>query len=149
MVFRLIAVSYEARAAGVKRGSMRGEDAQRVCPDIRLVSVPTMREKADLSKYRYGWTDGLFIWKPLRGSRQRYLCFFTNSFPTKILITRNEEIRMRKEWAHVFVLTEKLLRSGPYFYQLFLHPPQNTALPRSAFLTGSFTTKSNCALKCL
>jgi nucleotidyltransferase/DNA polymerase involved in DNA repair len=34
----LIAVSYEARAAGVKR-SMRGLDAKKVCPDLQLVQV--------------------------------------------------------------------------------------------------------------
>jgi DNA polymerase eta len=34
----LIAVGYEARAAGVKR-SMRGADAKKVCPNLQLVQV--------------------------------------------------------------------------------------------------------------
>ncbi len=47
----IIAVSYEARAAGVRR-NMRGDEAKEKCPEIALVPVPTVREKADLSKYR-------------------------------------------------------------------------------------------------
>jgi hypothetical protein len=35
------AVSYEARAKGVKRG-MRGGDATKLCPDIQLVQVCMM-----------------------------------------------------------------------------------------------------------
>ncbi|PRW58740.1 DNA polymerase eta isoform B [Chlorella sorokiniana] len=47
----LIAVSYEARAHGVKR-NMRGDDARKACPDIQLVQVPTAHGKADLTLYR-------------------------------------------------------------------------------------------------
>lgn len=31
---------------------MRGDEAKEQCPDIELVKVPNIREKADLSKYR-------------------------------------------------------------------------------------------------
>ena len=47
----LIAVSYEARARGVKR-NMRGDEARRVCPELELVQVPTAHGKADLQIYR-------------------------------------------------------------------------------------------------
>ncbi len=47
----IIAVNYEARKFGVTR-NMRGDDAKEKCPDIVLVSVPEVREKADLTKYR-------------------------------------------------------------------------------------------------
>jgi DNA polymerase eta len=47
----IIAVSYEARAAGVTR-SMRGREARRTCPAIQLVQVPTAHGKADLEVYR-------------------------------------------------------------------------------------------------
>ena len=47
----LIAVSYEARAAGVKR-NMRGGEALKLCPNIQLVTVPTAHGKADLTIYR-------------------------------------------------------------------------------------------------
>ncbi|EIE19275.1 DNA/RNA polymerase, partial [Coccomyxa subellipsoidea C-169] len=47
----LIAVGYEARAKGVKRG-MRGDDARKVCPDLNLVQVPVAHGKADLTLYR-------------------------------------------------------------------------------------------------
>ena len=47
----IIAVNYEARARGVSR-SMRGAEAREKCPDIELVTVPVVREKANLSKYR-------------------------------------------------------------------------------------------------
>eukprot|EP00850_Spirogloea_muscicola_P015340 SM000116S24261 [mRNA] locus=s116:411715:415178:- [translate_table: standard] len=47
----LIAVGYEARAAGVKR-QMRGDEARQLCPDLQLVQVPVAFGKADLSRYR-------------------------------------------------------------------------------------------------
>lgn len=56
IVLRIIAVNYEAREKGVTR-HMRGEDAKEHCPEIELVSVPSVREKADLSKYRNAGRD--------------------------------------------------------------------------------------------
>jgi DNA polymerase eta len=47
----LIAVSYEARAAGVKR-SMRGQEASKACPGLVLVQVPVAYGKADIGIYR-------------------------------------------------------------------------------------------------
>ena len=47
----LIAVSYEARAEGVKR-IMRGAEAKTTCPGLVLVQVPTSHGKADLTIYR-------------------------------------------------------------------------------------------------
>ncbi len=47
----LIAVSYEARAQGVKR-IMLGDQARAVCPDIILVQVCVAHKKADLTLYR-------------------------------------------------------------------------------------------------
>lgn len=47
----LIAVSYEARAFGVKR-NMRGGEARTLCPELQLVQVPTAHGKADLTLYR-------------------------------------------------------------------------------------------------
>ncbi|KAG7159912.1 DNA polymerase eta-like [Homarus americanus] len=47
----IIAVNYEARGFGVKRG-MRGDEARAKCPNIQLVQVPVSRGKADLTKYR-------------------------------------------------------------------------------------------------
>ncbi|RXG67155.1 DNA polymerase eta [Armadillidium vulgare] len=47
----IIAVNYEARSFGVKRG-MRGDEAKDKCPTIHLVQVPVQRGKADLTKYR-------------------------------------------------------------------------------------------------
>ena len=47
----LIAVSYEARAAGVKR-QMRGKEARRACPDLALVQVPVANKKSDINVYR-------------------------------------------------------------------------------------------------
>ena len=46
---RIIAVNYEARNFGVTR-HMRGDEAKEKCPDIVLVSVPSLRGKADGSK---------------------------------------------------------------------------------------------------
>uniref|UniRef100_A0A1B6CUZ6 DNA polymerase eta n=3 Tax=Clastoptera arizonana TaxID=38151 RepID=A0A1B6CUZ6_9HEMI len=47
----IIAVNYEARDRGVTR-HMRGDEAKKHCPEIELVSVPSVRGKADLTKYR-------------------------------------------------------------------------------------------------
>uniref|UniRef100_A0A8D0BL72 DNA polymerase eta n=1 Tax=Salvator merianae TaxID=96440 RepID=A0A8D0BL72_SALMN len=47
----IIAVSYEARALGVKR-YMRAADAKNLCPDLLLARVPVAYGKADLTKYR-------------------------------------------------------------------------------------------------
>ena len=47
----LIAVSYEARASGVKRND-RGLEARLKCPTLTIVQVPVKRGKADLSLYR-------------------------------------------------------------------------------------------------
>lgn len=47
----IIAVSYEARAAGVTR-QMRAHEARRVCRRLQLVQVPTRFGKPDLTMYR-------------------------------------------------------------------------------------------------
>lgn len=48
---RIIAVSYEARALGVKR-QHTGDEAQEICPSVHLFRVPEKRGKADLTRYR-------------------------------------------------------------------------------------------------
>lgn len=47
-------MSYEARACGVIRRGMRGEEAKELCPEITICRVPLSKyaEKAELSKYR-------------------------------------------------------------------------------------------------
>ncbi len=47
----MIAVNYEARSFGVKRG-MRGDQAKAVCPEFHAFFVQEKRGKADLTKYR-------------------------------------------------------------------------------------------------
>ncbi|KAL7987475.1 hypothetical protein Chor_006394 [Crotalus horridus] len=47
----IIAVSYEARALGVKR-NMWAADAKKLCPDLQLARVPEAHGKADLTRYR-------------------------------------------------------------------------------------------------
>ncbi|CAB3362860.1 Hypothetical predicted protein [Cloeon dipterum] len=47
----IIAVNYEARACGVTR-HMRGDEAKEKCPEINLVHVPSINDKADTSRYR-------------------------------------------------------------------------------------------------
>jgi len=46
-----IAVSYEARGRGVKRG-MRGSEARSHCPELAVVQVPTAHGKSDMEVYR-------------------------------------------------------------------------------------------------
>ncbi|CAH0718758.1 unnamed protein product, partial [Brenthis ino] len=52
----IIAVNYVARAMGVSRHH-RGNEAKEKCPDIQLCSVPCLRGKADISKYREAGKD--------------------------------------------------------------------------------------------
>ena len=47
----LIAISYEAKSLGVKRG-MFGFQAKKICPSIRIIKVDMKNGKADLTKYR-------------------------------------------------------------------------------------------------
>ena len=47
----LIAVSYEARALGVKR-NQRGHQACQLCPTLNIIQVPVKHGKADLTMYR-------------------------------------------------------------------------------------------------
>ena len=51
----IIALSYEAKAKGVKR-NMRGQEAQSLCPGLRLARVREKNGKADLSVYREAGT---------------------------------------------------------------------------------------------
>ena len=83
----IIALSYEAKAAGVKRSvrlripnfyahvhkhstfirQMRGSDAKKKCPNIRLVTVPVKNEKADLTLYREAGSKVFSICSELEG----------------------------------------------------------------------------------
>ncbi|KAH9405107.1 hypothetical protein TYRP_000944 [Tyrophagus putrescentiae] len=47
----LIAVNYQARPFGVKRG-MRSVEAKKCCPDLHIFTVPERNGKADLTRYR-------------------------------------------------------------------------------------------------
>ena len=53
-VFSIIAMTYEARAFGVKRG-MSVKEAKKVCPSLEICVVPNLptMNKADLSRYKY------------------------------------------------------------------------------------------------
>lgn len=55
-VSSIIAVGYEARKFGVKRG-MSGDEAQKLCPDMTFARVVERRGKADLTKYRKASTE--------------------------------------------------------------------------------------------
>ncbi|KAL1466794.1 hypothetical protein MTO96_026426 [Rhipicephalus appendiculatus] len=60
IICRLIAVNYEARAFGVKRG-MRGEQAAKLAKDLHLFRVPEVRGKADLTRYREAGAEVLSV----------------------------------------------------------------------------------------
>jgi len=60
----IIALSYEAKRLGVKR-SMKGEVAQKVCPEIELITVPVKNDKADLTIYR---EEGMKVFQLLQES---------------------------------------------------------------------------------
>lgn len=66
----LIAVNYEARAAGVKRG-MRGDQALKLCKDLHLFRVPEVRGKADLTRYRNAGEEVLKVMSEFSGVVER------------------------------------------------------------------------------
>ena len=66
----LIAVSYEARALGVKRG-MRGHEARALAPDLLIVQVPTSHGKAELSIYREAGAKVLAILSRVADTTER------------------------------------------------------------------------------
>ena len=41
-------MGYEARAKGVSRRNMRGDDAVKICPDIKLFKVPEVRGQSEV-----------------------------------------------------------------------------------------------------
>ena len=47
---RILAVSYDARARGIDRRKMRGDEAKKLCPEVGIAMVPEVRGKADLTK---------------------------------------------------------------------------------------------------
>ncbi|KAF6023957.1 DNApol-eta [Bugula neritina] len=65
----IIAVGYEARAKGVTRRGMRGDDAKQVCPDVKLFSVPEIRGKADLTRYREAGAEVISVLTQFTGCR--------------------------------------------------------------------------------
>ncbi|XP_064490401.1 DNA polymerase eta-like isoform X2 [Ornithodoros turicata] len=66
----LIAVNYEARAAGIKRG-MRGDAAMKLCRDLHLFRVPEVRGKADLTRYRNAGGEVLQVMSQFSGVIER------------------------------------------------------------------------------
>lgn len=46
---------------GVQRRGMRGDDALKVCPDLKLFSVPEVRGKADLTRYRQAGAEVITV----------------------------------------------------------------------------------------
>ncbi|CAF3641958.1 unnamed protein product [Rotaria socialis] len=60
----LIAVNYEARDFGVKRG-MRGEQAKELCPDFHVFHVQEVNGKANLTRYRDASAD---VFRVLNGN---------------------------------------------------------------------------------
>ncbi|KAH9522880.1 hypothetical protein DERF_006432 [Dermatophagoides farinae] len=52
----IIAVNYEARSFGIKRG-MRGDQAKQLCPELHIFRVPDENGKAKLDKYRDASTE--------------------------------------------------------------------------------------------
>ncbi|VDK56721.1 unnamed protein product [Anisakis simplex] len=51
----VLAVSYEARPFGIKRGGMFAEQAKALCPDVTICYVPVGEhsDKADIQRYRF------------------------------------------------------------------------------------------------
>ena len=66
----IIAVNYEARACGVTR-RMRGDEAKAKCDGMILVTVPEVRGKADLTKYRDAGAEVIQVLLQFHGKVER------------------------------------------------------------------------------
>ncbi|XP_039255290.2 DNA polymerase eta-like [Styela clava] len=66
----IIAVGYEARAAGVTRGMM-GDDAKEQCPEINLCRVPEANGKANLDRYREAGAEVINVLSQFGGRVER------------------------------------------------------------------------------
>ena len=69
----IIAVGYEARAAGVTRRGMRGDDAKKVCPEIKLFSVPEVRGKLYSHCTMFRWSEVSYTITVQCSTGQRYV----------------------------------------------------------------------------
>ena len=59
-LYSIIAVDYEARKYGVSR-LIKGDEAKRICPELRLARIPEKRGKADLTNYRKASVDVMAV----------------------------------------------------------------------------------------
>jgi len=113
----IIALSYEAKARGVRR-SMRGNDARVVCPDIRLVTVPTANEKADLTRYRNAGSSVFEVC-----ARHSDLCERTSideayldiTLQARTLLSNMDEFKRRLRLSGVMIGTESNLADSDEF----------------------------------
>ncbi len=99
----IIAVNYEARAFGVKR-NMRGDEAKEKCPDIALVSVPEVREKADLTKYRDAGKEVIQVLLQFKGA----VVERASVDEAYLDITRMVQERMEAEGGGVAIHSDKI-----------------------------------------
>ena len=86
----IIAVNYEARAHGVTR-SMRGDEAKKHSPDIKLIQVPEVRGKADLTKYRDAGREVIEALLPFKAVVERASVDEAYLDITKLVRRRREE----------------------------------------------------------
>ena len=86
----IIAVNYEARAHGVTR-SMRGDEAKKHSPDIKLIQVPEVRGKADLTKYRDAGREVIEALLPFKAVVERASVDEAYLDITKLVKRRREE----------------------------------------------------------
>ena len=111
----IVAVSYEARKFGVKRGEF-GDDANKLCPDCHLFRIPEKRGKADLQRY---WEAGYEV--------IRALSKFTNWIErdsvdeafldiTDLVRERRESPNLREEISESHVATYKSRRGSKKWF---------------------------------
>ncbi len=97
----MIAVSYEARGGGVKRGD-RGLDAVKKCPDLHIVQVPVKRGKADLTMYR---SAGHRVMECLISSLLNEIDFDLNGMDTETDTNCNVYVETRTDWIGRHILS--------------------------------------------
>ncbi|CAL4067488.1 unnamed protein product [Meganyctiphanes norvegica] len=92
----LIATNYEARAKGVEE-NMLSEEAQVICPDMKLIQVPVKRGKADHTKYRLAAKEVIDVLSEFsecveRASIDEAYSDFTEAVETQLKILAGKDV---------------------------------------------------------
>ena len=111
----IVAVSYEAREFGVKRG-LFGDDAKKLCPDCHLFRIPEKRGKADLERYRDAGAEVITALSDFTDWVERASVDEAYIDITDLVRERGENVNLREELSETHVATYKSKRGSKKWF---------------------------------